>query len=392
MNFAFDPDHLEFLAEVNRFIERNRDPAVMDVTRENVAQLADTPERRRFMRELSRKGWLGLTWPEEYGGQNADGIYEYMLNERLAAVGAPQIGKGVGIIGKTLIRHGSDFLKREFLPKILEAEVEFAIGYSEPGAGSDAAAMGLKAERHADGWLLNGQKVFSTSAHFAEWYWLAARTDAGGPKHEGITLFLVPLSSTGITIHPMETMGDERTNQVFLDDVFVHDDYRVGDEGQGFRYISEALDLERFTLFTFSPIKVRLLQLIDYLESHSRDGDLLIEHPWVRDALVDLITQTEVARLLGLKFLDAAKRGDKPPTSEASVYKVYSTELSQRIADAMMDLTGPDSQLESGDTAPMQGRAANSYAYSVVDTIGGGTSEVQRNIIARRKLNLPRPS
>lgn len=392
MNFAFDPDHLEFLAEVNDFIERNRDPAVMDVTRENVAQLADTPERRRFMRELSRKGWLGLTWPEEYGGQNADGIYEYMLNERLAAVGAPQIGKGVGIIGKTLIRHGSDFLKREFLPKILKAEVEFAIGYSEPGAGSDAAAMGLKAERHADGWLLNGQKVFSTSAHFAEWYWLAARTDTGGPKHEGITLFLVPLNSTGITIHPMETMGDERTNQVFLDDVFVHDDYRVGDEGQGFRYISEALDLERFTLFTFSPIKVRLLQLIDYLESHSRDGDLLIEQPWVRDSLVDLITQTEVARLLGLKFLDAAKRGDKPPTSEASVYKVYSTELSQRIADAMMDLTGPDSQLESGDTAPMQGRAANSYLYSVVDTIGGGTSEVQRNIIARRKLNLPRPS
>src|SRR5207237_6438536 len=132
-------------------------------------QIVDTPERRAFMKKLADRGWLGITWPKEWGGQESDGVYEYLLNEALARRGAPQIGKGVGIVGKTLIRHGSAKLKQEFLPKILHNEVQFAIGYSEPEAGSDAAAMALKATRDGDGWRLNGQKIFTTSAHFADW-------------------------------------------------------------------------------------------------------------------------------------------------------------------------------------------------------------------------------
>src|SRR5690625_4786799 len=228
-----------------------------------MAQIVDTPERRAFMAKLGEKGWLGMTWPAEYGGQEGEGVYEYLLNEALAGRGAPQIGKGVGIIGKTLIRHGSAELKAEFLPKILRNEVEFAVGYSEPDAGSDAAAMQLKATRSDGGWTLNGQKTWTTSAHFAEWFWVGARTDPEAAKHHGITLFLVPMDHAGLEIRPIWTMGDERTNEVFFDDVFVPDDYVVGELGRGFQYIAQALDLERFTMFTNSQVQQRLDVLLD---------------------------------------------------------------------------------------------------------------------------------
>jgi len=170
---------------------------------------------------------------KDVGGKDGEGVYEYLLNESLARRGGPQIGKGVGIVGKTIIRHGSEKLKAEFLPKILRNEVEFAVGYSEPNAGSDAASMRLKATRDGDGWVLNGQKTWTTSAHFAEWYWMGARTDSEVAKHFGITLFLVPLDHPNITIKPIWTMGDERTNEVYLDDVWISDDYVVGELNRG---------------------------------------------------------------------------------------------------------------------------------------------------------------
>jgi alkylation response protein AidB-like acyl-CoA dehydrogenase len=297
----------------------------------------------------------------------------------------------VGIVGKTIIRHGSEKLKAEFLPKILRNEVEFAVGYSEPNAGSDAAAMRLKATRDGDGWVLNGQKTWTTSAHFAEWYWMGARTDPDVAKHFGITLFLVPLDHPGITIKPIWTMGDERTNEVFLDDVWVSDDYVVGELNRGFQYISEALDLERFTLFTFSPIEQRLELLCEYVANAKRDGVPLKDDPVVRSRIAQLVTEAEVARVMGLKFVYRSSKGGAAPTAEASEYKLFATELSKRLADASMDLAGPGSQLRVKTSgAPMEGRAESTYRYTVIDTIGGGSSEIQKNIISRRKLGLPK--
>ena len=391
MNFEFSDAELAFGEEVDKFIEANRSPEVMDRTRENMAQLVDTPERRAFMKKLAERGWLGMSWPKEYGGSEREGVYEYLLNERLAREGAPQIGKGVGIIGKTIIRNGSEKLKREFLPQILNAEIEFAIGYSEPQAGSDAAAMALKATRDGDGWRLNGQKIFTTSAHFADWYWVGARTDPDKPKHDGITLFLVRMDDPGLTVHPMPTIGDEITNQVFFDNVWVNDEYRVGELNRGFRYISEALDLERFTMFTFSPIEQRVELLCEYVANEERDGKPLREDPVIRQRIAQLVTQTEVARVLGLQFVAKSMKGGAPPTCESSMYKLYATELSQRVANTALDLAGPGGQLRvHTHEAPMKGRSELTYRYTVVDTIGGGSSEIQKNIIARRKLGLPK--
>ncbi|MGC0421224.1 acyl-CoA dehydrogenase family protein [Embleya sp. AB8] len=391
MDFDFSPDQTAFSETVERFLDANPDPEVFDVTRENMAQVVDTPARRAYMRKMADQGWLGITWPEEWGGQDGDGVYEYLLNEALAGRGGPQIGKGVGIIGKTLLAHGSDQLKAEFLPKILTNEVEFAVGYSEPEAGSDAASMKLRAVRDGAGWRLNGQKTWTTSAHFAEWYWVGARTDPDAPKHHGITLFLVPMDHPGITVRGIWTMGDERTNDVFFDDVWVSDEYVVGELNKGFQYISQALDLERFTMFSFAPIQQRLNVLTEYVKEATRDDEPLRADPIVRKQLATLVTEAAVARLLGLRVVAAAADGGKPPTVEASGYKLYATELSKRLANASMDIASPGTQLRVGtEDAPMTGRADSTYRYTVLDTIGGGTSEVQKNIIARRGLGLPK--
>jgi hypothetical protein len=390
VDFEFSPEQKAFVQDVERFIEEHRSPDVMDVTRENMAQLVDTPPRRRFMARIGERGWLGITWPKEHGGQEGDGVYEYLLNESLARVGAPQIGKGVGIIGKTIIRHGNERLKREFLPKILKNEIEFAIGYSEPQAGSDAAAMALKATRDGDGWRLNGQKIFTTSAHFADWYWLAARTDPDAErKHQGVTLFLLPMDADGIQITDMPTIGDERVNEVFLDDVFVPDEYVVGEVGRGFYYVSEALDFERFTLYTVSAYVKKYERLRDWVRSAEVDGRPLRQDPQVRRTVARFATAIQVARMLTLKVITKAAAGEVP-NIEAAMFKLWTTRLGQRMADAFLEFAGPSGPLKRDQpNAPLDGIFELTYRYSIVDTIGAGTSEVQRDIIARRGLGLP---
>jgi alkylation response protein AidB-like acyl-CoA dehydrogenase len=391
MNFDFSPEEQTFADEVEAWLVENHDPVVMDHHRENFSQLSDTPERRAFMKKLAAKGWLGMSWPKEYGGQEIEGVYEFILTEALARHAAPQIGKGVGIIGKTLIRHGSDKLKQEFLPKILSAEVEFAVGYSEPQAGSDAANMQLKADKVEGGWNLNGQKMWTTSAHFAEWYWVGARTDPDKSKHNGISLFLIPMDHPGLEVQSLPTIGKDTTNQVFFEDVFVPDDYLVGVRGRGFQYIAEALDLERFTMFTLSPITNRTQVLVDYAKTSKRDGKPVRENPDTRRLIANIVTDTAVSKALSTRFLCAARGGGKPPTIPSSQYKLFTTSLSQRVCDEALDISGAAGTIREGqELAPLLGRFEGAYRATMNETVGGGSSEIQKNIIARRYLGLPK--
>jgi len=392
MDFDFSEPEQKFAVEVEQWLVDNHDPEVMDLTRENFSQLADTPARRAFMKRLAKQGWLGMSWPKQYGGQGIEGVYEFILNEALARHGAPQIGKGVGIIGKTLIRHGSDKLKKEFLPQILSAEVEFAVGYSEPQAGSDSANMQLKAERVEGGWKLNGQKMWTTSAHFADWYWVGARTDPEKKKHDGLSLFLIPMNHPNLEIQSLPTIGKDTTNQVFFEDVFVPEDYMVGKQGSGFRYIAEALDLERFTMFTLSPIEDRSNLLVEWVKSATRDDEPLRNDVNIRRTIAHIVTDTHVAKGLSKRFLSAAMSGgDKPPSIESSEYKLFTTTLSQRVCKDALDVTGAAGQIREGqEDAPLAGRFEGAYRATLNETVGGGSSEIQKNIIARRKLGLPK--
>jgi len=392
VDFEFSPEELDFVADVRRFIAAQKalpDAAdVMAPDREADSMLADSPARRAFNRRLAEAGYLGMSWGREYGGQEKSGVYDYLLNEELASVGAPLIGKGVGCIGKTLIAHGSEKLKREFLPRILKAETEFALGYSEPSAGSDLASLQLKAVRDGDDWVLNGQKLWTTSAHFADWYWVAARTDPDAPKHKGISVFLLPMDHPGLTVTEIRTMGDHRTNQVFFDDVHVPGDYLVGNANEGWTYVCEALDYERFTMFTVGPIRVKFDALLELLRITRRDGVALADDP-LRRSVARLAAELESATMLQRRVIAAAMKG-AVPTVEAAMYKLYSTELGRRMADFALDALGPEGLLRhDAPDAPAAGKWEHSYRATVVDTIGGGSSEVQKNIIARRGLGLP---
>jgi len=202
---------------------------------------------------------------------------------------------------------------------------------------------------------------------------------------------LIPMNHPGLTVQGIATIGDEITNSVYFDNVFVSDDYVVGQLNRGFQYISEALDLERFTMFTYSPIQERLDVLCNYVRSETRDGEPLREDPVTRQRIARLVTEAEVARVLGLRFVAKSMKGGAPPTCEASAYKLFATELSKRLANASMDIGSPGTQLRvRTEDAPMKGRSDSTYRYTVIDTIGGGASEIQKNILARRKLGLPK--
>jgi alkylation response protein AidB-like acyl-CoA dehydrogenase len=388
MDFDLSPEELAFQREVEAFLAANASSDVMDANPEQLSQTVDTPAKRAFMRKLAERGWLGMSWPRKYGGQEKSGIYDFLLTEALSRCGAPQPGKGVGIVGKTIIRHGNETLKQYFLPRIIRGEIEFAIGYSEPQAGSDAANMQLRAAKVAGGWKLDGRKIWTTSAHFADWYWVGARTDPG-EKHKGITLFLVEMNHPGLTIHPTWTIGDERTNEVFFDDVFVGDEFVVGQVNHGWTYICEALDLERFAMMPVGPLEKKVEALTDWARAAVRDGVPVRKDPRVRRTTAQAVAQLEVARLLQRRVISEALK-DRVPTVQSSQYKLFMNELGQRVANAALDLIGAEAQLKPGSPdAPIGGRFERSYRYTVVDTIGGGTSEIQKNIIARRGLGLP---
>ena len=394
MNFDFTKNEKKFIDEVKDFISLEKEkPNAHDVfapNREADAQTKiDSPARREFMKTLSSKGYLGMSWPKEYGGQEKPGIYDYILNEELCRVGAPSPGKGVGSIGQTIIHHGSEKIKNEFLPQILAGEIDFALGYSEPGAGSDLASLQLKAEKKDGGWLINGQKIWTSSAHVADWYWLAARTDTEAPKHQGISVFLVKMDNPGIEVHPIETVGEHATNSVFLTDVFIPDDYVIGEINKGWVYICEALNYERFTFYTIAPLEQKFKELTELINTLSRDGVPLNEIPEIRKKIIYLYADVQKARVLQRKVLSVAIQ-DEVPQSEAAVFKLFSTKLHQKLANEAMDILGREGLFRKEyKSSHANGKWEWSYRSTLVDTIGAGTTEIQKNTIAKKSLKLP---
>ena len=394
MNFNFTKEEELFIEEVKGFIKEEKKKSNADdvfaPNREADAQTKiDSPARREFMKILSSKGYLGMSWPKEYGGQEKPGIYDYILNEELCRVGAPSPGKGVGSIGQTIIHHGSSNIKNEFLPQILAGEIDFALGYSEPGAGSDLASLKLKAEKKKGGWLINGQKIWTSSAHVADWYWLAARTDPEAPKHKGISVFLVKMDDPGIEVHPIETVGEHATNSVFLTDVFIADEYVIGDVNNGWKYICEALNYERFTFYTIAPLEQKFKELVELINQLSRDGTPLNKIPDIRKKIIYLYADVQKAKVLQRKVLSVAIQ-DEVPQTEAAVFKLFSTKLHQKLANEAMDILGREGLFRKEyQDSHANGKWEWSYRSTLVDTIGAGTTEIQKNTIAKKSLNLP---
>lgn len=389
MDFKDATEEAEFRSTVREFIGKNL-PADY--------RPADTPEEEEqlgFAKEwraaLGRQGWIAPHWPQEYGGAGMSVSEQFVFNEEMARARAPQAGgMGVQMIGPILIRFGTDEQKAEHLPKITSDQVRWCQGYSEPGSGSDLASLQTRAVRDGDDYLIEGQKIWTSGAHRADWMFLLARTDPDAPKHRGISMFLMDMKSPGIQVQPLITMsGDHVFNQEYFDSVRVPAKNLVGEENRGWYIGAALLDFERSNIAA----SIRMRNTVDDLVEFAREGASSTGRPVphsIRNELADRAVDAEIARLVSYRVVSIQKRGEIP-NYEASMNKLFRSEAGQRVAGTGMKLAGMYGNLYRGSPlAPLRGRLSHSYVASVSGTIAAGTSEINRNVIATRGLGLPR--
>lgn len=357
-----------------------------------------TPEQFPFTKsmakKLSKKGWLTLAWPKEYGGQERSHMEQLIYREEMTYLSVPGTDLGVGAIswvGPTLMIAGTEEQKQEHIPPITTADRYWCTLYSEPESGSDLASLQTQATKDGDDFIINGSKIWTSAAHVADWGWLAARTDNEAPKHRGISLFLLDMKTPGVTVRPIYNMaGSHEFNEVFFDNVRVPKQNLVGEENRGWYTLAVALDFERSGVGYSANARRTIEALENYAKETTRNGRALSEDPIVRDQLARLSIEAEISRGLSYKVAWMQSQG-MVPNYEASMSKLYGTELTQRVAQAGMRILGMGGQLSEGSKwAALDGSIQRQYLMSYSSTIAAGSSEIQRNIIATRGLSLPR--
>lgn len=348
----------------------------------------DIERRRRFIQRLGRDGWLGIAWPGEFGGREQGYLAQWLVIEELSWRKLPEMLMSVTMIGPTLMRAGSEEHKRRFLGGILAGEIEFCLGFSEPGAGTDLASLQMRATLDGGEYVVNGQKVYTTGAQYATHIWLAVRTGAPESRHRGITLLIVPIDAPGITIRPMITQADYRTNEIFFDNVRVPVADRVGEENEGWKVIALSLDLERNLN---ANLQVReVVELLGWADALGADGTRPADDDFVKAELGVLAARVEIVRLLSAQVASLIARGE-PLATEASIAKVWSSETFQEIPSVGLDLIGFEGVRGVGTPgAAIHGLVELDYRESPVRKFAAGTNEVQRDIVAQRGLGLPR--
>jgi alkylation response protein AidB-like acyl-CoA dehydrogenase len=378
MDLSYTPEEETFRTRVRAWMDANV-PA-------SGAQ-RDLDAMRAWQRKLHAAGFLGAAWPKEYGGAGLTEMQQAILNEELARARAPQVVNAMAVwwVGPAIMRYGTDWQKQRFIPKILTAEEIWATGYSEPSSGSDMAAAKTRAVRDGDEYVVTGQKIWTTLAHIADWYFVLVRTSTEGPKWAGLTLLLMDMRSPGIEIRPIRQIdGGSEFNEVFMNEVRVPVANRLGAEGQGWEVVSSALVNER----TGIAGSVRFDQAFEWLATTARERRRTADRA-VRQRLADLAIKAAIVRHSGMRSLSDSLHGRMNPHLSAAM-KLVTTSLTQEFSETAMELLGPYATLMDDPHAPSQGRWARLYLGDRAMTIAGGTSEVQRNIVAQRILGLPR--
>jgi alkylation response protein AidB-like acyl-CoA dehydrogenase len=400
VDFADSPEQAEFRKEVEAFFA-DRFPEELRISRDDDPRTqferGRAPEREGAMKDwraaLVEKGWIAPAWPEQYGGADLSPMEQFILNETVAESGAPRMG--VPDVGSTIMVHGTEEQKAEFLPPMVRGETRWCQGYSEPGSGSDLASLQTRAIRDGDDFVINGQKIWTSGAHLANMIFALVRTDPEAPKHRGITYLLAPMDSPGIEVRPLVQMSDARGfNEVFFEDVRVPVKNAVGEINRGWYVGATHLDFERSSIGNAVGQQRMLDGLRSFLqeERDEESGRSRLNQPGApRTELADRYIEAAVAKTLSQRVISMQSRG-LIPNYEASMTKVFSTEFNQRIARTATKLLGKYGDLRDrgNEHTPMRGRWATMYLSSVSSTIAGGTSEIQRNVIATRGLGLPR--
>jgi alkylation response protein AidB-like acyl-CoA dehydrogenase len=395
MDLALSPDEVAFRDEVREWIGANLPEGWGDP---DYREPRTFEEKLEFAREWERKladaGWAGISWPKEYGGRGATLMEQVVFHEEMARARAPQITVnfvGINLAGPTIMAHGTEDQKRRLLPRILRLEELWCQGFSEPNAGSDLASLQTRAELRDDHFVVNGQKVWTSYAHAADWCLLLCRTDPTVPKHKGLSYLLVNMHSPGIEPRPLKQItGDAEFNEVFFTDVVVPKENLLGEMNQGWAYANTTLANERGPAFLAHQIRFRneLEDMIAMAKRLRRDGLPLTEHAAFRERIAKAYADLEVMRSIGLRLVTSIMREGRPGT-EGSIAKLYWSEMVRRMELLALQLEGEGGMLD-GDDAELAGKWQRGFLMSFAQTIAAGSSEIQKNIISERVLGMPR--
>ncbi len=379
MDFRLSPEHAAFQQEVRGFIQQEM-PA--DWGSGATEDRVDVAKHIRF--KLAEKHWLALPWPKEFGGLGASPMQQMVFNELMAYHAVPSFSMGVAWVGPVIMLYGTPEQQKQFVPRIADGSDVWCTLYSEPGSGSDLASLQTRAVRDGDDFIINGQKIWTSGGHSSDWGWLAVRTNPNVPKHKGISMFCVKMDTPGITVRPLVNMaGTHEFNEVFFDDVRVPASQIVGEEDRGWYSLAVGLDFERSSIGATSTARRNVEEIIKIAKERKT-----AKQKGIRHRLIDAAISVQVMRNMGYKIAAEQERTGIAPTREAQMAKLFGAELNQRIATIGLQVLGLEGQ------ATMIGSAADRMHYgflrSVANTIEGGTSEIQRNVIATRALGLPR--
>ena len=387
MNFEFSDDEISFRKELQSWLKEELKDRPQDT--DSDGEWAFGLEMRK---KLADKGWLTMAWPEEYGGQGVSHMMQVVFAEEMSYHRAP--GRdvfGTRMMAPTLMIHGTEEQKKEFLPPVSKGEVQWCQGYSEPESGSDLASLQTRAVEDGDDFIINGTKIWTSSAHRADHIMVLTRTDPDAPKHRGISFLLCDMNTPGLTVNPIINMaGDHGFNMVTFDNVRVPKKNLVGEQNRGWYVGATLLDFERSGVDYSAGGRRVLEELTDYAKNNSQNGSLISDNPIMRNRLANLAIEVEVSRLISYNIAWMQGEG-LVPNKESSMGKVVGTELQQHLSETGMQMLGLHGQLEPGSKyAPLDGRIEHMHLTNVSETIQAGTSEIQRNIIATRGLGLPR--
>jgi alkylation response protein AidB-like acyl-CoA dehydrogenase len=387
--------HIDLTPEQRALQLEMREYFAMLMTPERRAELKDGEAGgeayRAVVRQMGSDGWLGVGWPKEYGGQDRSPLEQYIFFDEANTAGVPMPLVTLNTVGPTLMAYGSDEQKQQFLPSILAGELHFAIGYSEPGAGTDLASLRTQAVRDGDEYVINGNKVFTTGGHDADWIWLACRTDPTAPKHKGISIILVPTNVAGFKHSPIWMLGGGHTNATYYEDVRVPVTNVVLGENQGWKLITNQLNRERVALGPAGRLNRQLRAVLGWAqETHRADGGRVVDDEWVQVSLARVHAVIEALKLMNWRVAAALQGGELNP-ADASAMKVLGTEQQWRCFRILLEVVGSEGYLVDGSPgAVLHGQLEQAYRHAPVGTFGGGVNEVQREIIAMAGLDMPR--
>ena len=382
MDFELSPGEKAYQKELREFLEKEVNEGVIAETE---AKQGLGPYSMELLRKMGKKKLIAPSWPEKYGGRGLNFVTEAILIDEMMYHQGPFPLDGLSI-GPAILRFGSEEQKEKYLPRIISGEIEFALGFTEPEAGSDVASAQIRAVEKDDHYIINGQKMFNTEAHYADYHWLLARTDPDAEKHRGLSMFIVDLKSPGITIRPLFTVAGLRTNEVFYEDVQVPKESLVGEKNRGWEVVMGAL-YGGGGGGEGGDMRMRFEQLVKYVIEEKQD--ILAENPEILDELAELDIKIHICSLLGYKAASMADKG--VATYEGPLSHVFGTETRKHLFNVAMKILGPYGQLAKGSKwAPLDGILLHEYLDLCRWTIVHGSSEIQKIVIARQGLRLPK--